>query len=122
MNPTDLQKVQGLHSEICPASSQDAYPAIRIKAEVFSDAEEEVPVPLTFVGIKAESENPADLERVQVRGPCGELCPASSHDTDQDISIKAEVLSDAEAEEDPLTIPFPGIKAEPEHLSMKEIN
>jgi hypothetical protein len=44
-----------MHSEICPASSHDAYPALSIKAEVFSDAEEEeYPVPLTYVGIKAE--------------------------------------------------------------------
>jgi hypothetical protein len=56
-NPTDLEKVQGLPSEICPASSHDAYPAVSIKAEIFSDAEEEeYPVPLTFVGIKVEPE------------------------------------------------------------------
>jgi hypothetical protein len=56
-NPPDLEKVRGLHSEICPASSHDAYPAVRIKAEVLSDAEEEeYPVPLTFVEIKAEPE------------------------------------------------------------------
>jgi hypothetical protein len=55
-------------------------------------------------------QNAADLETVYVRG----LCPASSHDADQDISMKAEVLSDAEAEEDPLAVTFPGIKAEPE--------
>jgi hypothetical protein len=52
-----LGKVRALHSEVCPASSRDAYPAVSIKAEVFSDAEEEeYPVPLTFVGIKAEPE------------------------------------------------------------------
>jgi hypothetical protein len=49
-------KVQGLHSEVCTTSSHDAYSTIRVKDEVFSDAEEEYPVPLTFVGIKAESE------------------------------------------------------------------
>jgi hypothetical protein len=58
---------------------------------------------------------PADLERVYIRGLCSEICPAASHDAYQAISIKSEVPSDAEAEEDPLAIPFPaGIKAEPE--------
>ncbi|XP_033609236.1 gastrula zinc finger protein XlCGF49.1-like, partial [Cryptotermes secundus] len=57
MNPTDLEKVRGLCSEMCPASSHDTYPAFSIKAEVFSDAEvEEYPVPLTFAGIEAEPE------------------------------------------------------------------
>jgi hypothetical protein len=61
-----------------------------------------------------DSQNPADLEGVHVGGLRGEICPASSHDAYQDISIKAEAPSDAEAEEDPLAITFPGIKAEPE--------
>jgi hypothetical protein len=52
-----------------------------------------------------------DSENVQ--GPCTKICPASSHDVYQAISIKAEVLSDVE-EEDPVPITFPGIKAEPE--------
>jgi hypothetical protein len=40
-----------------PASSQDAYQAIRVKAEVLSDAEgEECPHPITYLGIKAEPE------------------------------------------------------------------
>jgi hypothetical protein len=56
-NMADLEKVGGLFSEICPASSPDAYQAIGIKAEVFSDAEEEeYLVPVTFPGIKAEPE------------------------------------------------------------------
>jgi hypothetical protein len=56
-NLADLEKGQGLCSEICPASSHDAYEAISIKAEVFSDAEgEEYPVPIKFPGIKAEPE------------------------------------------------------------------
>jgi hypothetical protein len=64
-------------------------------------------------------QNPTDLESVQVRGLCSEICPASSHDAYQAISIKAEVLLDAEAEEDPLAITFPGgIKAEPEVSSV----
>jgi hypothetical protein len=54
-----------------------------------------------------------DLENVRVF--CTEMCPASSQDAYQDISIKAEVLSDVEEEEDPLAITFSGgIKAEPE--------
>jgi hypothetical protein len=60
-------------------------------------------------------QNPADLERVQVRGLSTEMCPASSHDAYQAISIKAELPSEAEAEEDPLAVTFQGgIKAEPE--------
>jgi hypothetical protein len=56
-NLTDSEKVLSPCSEICPASSHDAYPAVSIKAEVFSDAEEEEdPVPLTCVGIKTEPE------------------------------------------------------------------
>jgi hypothetical protein len=43
------------------------------------------------------------------------MSPASSKDGYQAISVKTEVLSDAEAEEDSLAITFPGgIKAEPE--------
>jgi hypothetical protein len=60
-------------------------------------------------------QNPADLERAQVRGLCGEICPAPSHDAHQAISIKTEVPSDAEAQEDPVAKLFPlGINAEPE--------
>jgi hypothetical protein len=58
-------------------------------------------------------QNPGDLERE--RGLCAEICPESSQDAYQAISIKPEVQSDAEAEEDPLAITFPGeIKAEPQ--------
>jgi hypothetical protein len=42
------------------------------------------------------------------------MSPASSQDGYQAISVKAEVPSDVEAEEDPLSIRSPGIKAEPE--------
>jgi hypothetical protein len=59
-------------------------------------------------------QNPADFESVHVRGLRGEICPASSQDAYQAISIKAEVPSDAEAEEDPLAITSAGIKAETE--------
>jgi hypothetical protein len=52
-----LEKVGGLHSELCPASSHDAYLANSIKAEVLSDAEaEEDPLSITSPGIKAELE------------------------------------------------------------------
>jgi hypothetical protein len=54
----------------------------------------------------------ADLEKI--RGQCSEVCPASSHDTYQAISIKAEVLSDAEEEEDSFPVTYLGIMAEPE--------
>jgi hypothetical protein len=40
--------------------------------------------------------------------------PAPSHDAYQAIGVTAEVASHAEAEEDPVAITFPGIKAEPE--------
>jgi hypothetical protein len=56
-NPTDFEMVHGLCAEECPASSDDSYPAICIKDEVLSDAEEEkYPVPITFVEIKGEPE------------------------------------------------------------------
>jgi hypothetical protein len=56
-NPTNLENVRGQCTEICPGPSHDAYQAIHIKAEVLSDVEEEEDsVPLTFSGIKAESE------------------------------------------------------------------
>jgi hypothetical protein len=42
------------------------------------------------------------------------MCPTSSYNAYSAVSIKAEVPSDAEAEEDSLTITSPGIKAEPE--------
>jgi hypothetical protein len=54
-----------------------------------------------------------------VRGLCGEVSSASPQDADQAIIIKAEVPSDAEAEDDPLAITFPGgIKADPEVSSV----
>jgi hypothetical protein len=55
-NLTDSENVQSLCTEMCPASSHDAYQAINIKAEVLSDAEEEDPHAKTFPGIKAEPE------------------------------------------------------------------
>jgi hypothetical protein len=61
-----------------------------------------------------DSQNRADFEWVRVRGLSGETCPTSSQDAYQKISVKAEVPSDAVAEEDPLAITSPEIKAEPE--------
>jgi hypothetical protein len=52
----NLEKVRGLCSEICPTSSHDTYQAIIIKDEVFSDAEEEYSIPITFPGMKVEPE------------------------------------------------------------------
>jgi hypothetical protein len=57
-------------------------------------------------------QNLTDSEEVQ--GRCSETCPTISHELYLPISIKAEVLSDVEEEEDPLAITFSGIKAEPE--------
>jgi hypothetical protein len=48
------------------------------------------------------------------RSLCSEMSPASSEDAFQTISVKAEVPSDVEAEEDPDPVTFLGIKAEPE--------
>jgi hypothetical protein len=45
---------------------------------------------------------------------CSEMSPATSNEACQVFSIQAEVLSDAEPEEDPDPIAYLGIKAEPE--------
>jgi hypothetical protein len=52
-----------------------------------------------------------DLQK-DVPGVCSEMCPASSHEGNGFIWIKTEVLSDVELEEDPVPVPFPGIKSE----------
>jgi hypothetical protein len=58
-------------------------------------------------------QNLTDSEREQ--NLCSEILPSASQGAHQATSIKAELLSDAEAEEDPLAITFAGgIKAEPE--------
>jgi hypothetical protein len=46
-------------------------------------------------------------------GPYGEIYPAS-HDANQAVNIKAEEVSDADEEADPLHIAVQEIKAEPE--------
>jgi hypothetical protein len=58
-NCMDLQKhAPGPCSETFAASSHDANQAVNIKVEEVSDVEveEERPVPMTFIGIKAEHE------------------------------------------------------------------
>jgi hypothetical protein len=57
-------------------------------------------------------QDPTDF--VDVQGLSTEISPASSHGAYEAISIKAEVLSGVEEEEDPLAMTFPVIKAEPE--------
>jgi hypothetical protein len=57
-------------------------------------------------------QNLADLDKV--RGLCNDICPASSRDAYQAVSIKAEVFGDAEDEEYPVRTTFLGIKAETE--------
>ena len=46
-------------------------------------------------------------------GPYGETYP-TPHDANQAMNVKAEAVSDAEEEEDPVPITFPEMKAEPE--------
>jgi hypothetical protein len=55
-NVADSEKVQRLHSEMCPASHDASY-SINVKSEEVSDLEEEVDLaPVPFLGIKAEPE------------------------------------------------------------------
>jgi hypothetical protein len=57
-NCLDSQKgAPGSHSEAHTLSSHDGDQAVNIKVEEFSDVEDrEDPVPMTFVGVKAEHE------------------------------------------------------------------
>ena len=57
-------------------------------------------------------QNCTNSEKVLV-GPYGETYPAS-HDASQAMNIKAEAVSDAKEEVDPVRITFQEIKAEPE--------
>jgi hypothetical protein len=54
----DLQEdVPGVCSKMCPASSHEGNGGIRIKTEAVSDEElKEVPMPISFPGIKTEHE------------------------------------------------------------------
>jgi hypothetical protein len=56
-------------------------------------------------------QNSTNSENVLV-GPYGEIYPAS-HDANQTMNIKAEEVSDAQDEVDPLRIAIQEIKAEP---------
>ncbi|XP_033607579.1 uncharacterized protein LOC117282364 isoform X2 [Cryptotermes secundus] len=57
-------------------------------------------------------QNCTNSDKVLV-APCGETYPAS-HDASQAMNIKAETVSDAKEEVDPVRITFQEIKAEPE--------
>ncbi|XP_033609719.1 uncharacterized protein LOC117282784 isoform X2 [Cryptotermes secundus] len=119
MNCTNSEKVLvGPHGETYPAS-HDANQAMNIKAEEVSDSQEEAdPVQITVQEVKAEPENSAKLENASV-GPYGETYP-TPHDATQAMSVKAEAVSDAEEEEDPVIITFAEIKAEPENSTNME--
>jgi hypothetical protein len=54
-----------------------------------------------------------DLEK-EVQGLCSETCPAFSHEGNGGFTIKSEMVSDVEQEEDSVPIPLPGIKSERE--------
>ncbi|XP_023718293.1 uncharacterized protein LOC111870333 [Cryptotermes secundus] len=91
---------------------------MNIKVEEVSDAEEEAdPVEKAVQEVKAEHENCTNSENTLV-GPYGETYP-TPHGADQATNVKAEAVSDAEEEEDPVPITFPEIKAEPECLTSK---
>ncbi|XP_023717634.1 uncharacterized protein LOC111869964 isoform X2 [Cryptotermes secundus] len=112
-NCTNSEKVLvGPYGETYPAGL-DANQAVNIKAEVVSDAEEEAdPVQIRVQEIKAEPEKCTNSENALV-GLYRETYP-TPHDADQAMNVKAEAVSDAEEEEDPVPITFPEIKAEPE--------
>ncbi|XP_023701428.1 uncharacterized protein LOC111861245 [Cryptotermes secundus] len=84
---------------------------MNIKAEEVTESQEEAdPVRITFQEIKAKPENCTNLENALVV-PHGETYP-TPHDANQAMNVKAEAVSDAEEEEDPVPITFPEIKAE----------
>ncbi|XP_033606245.1 uncharacterized protein LOC111861368 isoform X2 [Cryptotermes secundus] len=86
---------------------------MNIKAEDVSDSQQAAdPMRITFQDIKATPENCRNLENALV-DPYGETCQ-TPHDASQAMNVKAEAVSDAEEEEDPVPLTFPEIKAEPE--------
>ncbi|XP_033606779.1 uncharacterized protein LOC111862997 isoform X4 [Cryptotermes secundus] len=106
------EDVPASHSEACSSSSLSGVQAVNIKVEEYSDMEGgEDPVPMTVVGIKAEHED-CPHPHEDVPGSYTDTCPTTSHGAFQAISIKDEEVSDVEEVEDPLSISFPGIKAE----------
>jgi hypothetical protein len=56
-------------------------------------------------------QNCADLEK-DVRVPCTETCPVSSHDVDHFLSIKVEDALDIKEEKVPVPLTCQAIKAE----------
>jgi hypothetical protein len=54
------------------------------------------------------------LLQIYVPGLWSETCPSPSPDGNGSINLKSEEVSDVKGEEDPVPIPFPGIKAEHE--------
>ncbi|XP_023705536.1 uncharacterized protein LOC111863438 [Cryptotermes secundus] len=103
MNCTNSEKVVvGPSGETHPAS-HDAIQAMTIKAEEVSESQEEAdPVRITFQEVKAEPENCTNLENALVV-PHGETYP-TPHDANQAMNVKAEAVSDAEEEDDPLPV------------------
>ncbi|XP_023720600.1 uncharacterized protein LOC111871611 [Cryptotermes secundus] len=114
MNYTNSEKLLvGPYGEIYPAS-HDANQAMNIKAEEVSDSEEKAdPQQITIQEIKAEPEHCRNSENVLV-DTYGETYP-TPHNANQAMNVKAEAVSDAEEEEDPLAVTFPELKAEPEN-------
>ncbi|XP_033606296.1 uncharacterized protein LOC111861635 isoform X2 [Cryptotermes secundus] len=119
MNYTNSETVlAGPYGETYPAS-HDSNQAMHMKAEEVSDAQEEVDsLRITAQEIKAEPEICANSENILV-GLHGETYPAS-HDANQAMNIKAEEVSDAQEEVDPLRITIQEIKAETENCTNSE--
>ncbi|XP_033606313.1 uncharacterized protein LOC111861692 isoform X2 [Cryptotermes secundus] len=80
-------------------------PATKVARIVLQRAEEKFPA-------MREGMNCRNSENAVV-GPYGETYP-TPRDANQAMNVKAEAVSDAEEEEDPVLITFPKIKAEPE--------
>ncbi|PNF20204.1 hypothetical protein B7P43_G16409 [Cryptotermes secundus] len=86
---------------------------MNIKAEEVSESQEKAdPLQITNQEIKAEPEHCRNSENVLV-DTYGETYP-TPHNANQAMNVKAEAVSDAEEEEDPLAVTFPELKAEPE--------
>ncbi|XP_033609824.1 gastrula zinc finger protein XlCGF7.1-like, partial [Cryptotermes secundus] len=113
MNYINSEKVlMGPYGEIYPAS-HDVNQSMNIKAEEVSDSQEEVdPLEITIQEIKAEPEDCTNSENILV-APYVEIYPTPDN-ANHAVYMKAEALSYAEEEEDPVAITFPELKAEPE--------
>jgi hypothetical protein len=62
-------------------------------------------------------QNCADSEK-DVRGPCTETCPVSSHGADHFVSMKVEDVLNIKEEKVPVPVPCQAIKAVSEVSSM----